>query len=64
MKFGWVMTYPGKEGFFPEISDVDGIMTDKLPKANSRDEAIGSLKDWAKANPETPLTLMKKGVRL
>jgi hypothetical protein len=59
--FGWVMDYPGKEGFFPEIVDREGITLEELPKAPSREAGVKKLKAWADKNPETTLILMKEG---
>lgn len=60
--FGWVMHE--KQGFKPEICNLDGEVVYQLPKQETHEQARGVFRRWAKENPETKLIMMPGDDRL
>ena len=63
IEYGWVMNFPDKPGFFPEIVDEDGKTKVALPKEMSGDKAVAALRQWGKDN-ECVVIHMPSGERL
>ena len=62
-RYVWVMDYPGKSGYSPEIVDADGKTVETLPKQPTREKAVERLREWAKEQDGT-VTLMPSGDKL
>ena len=63
VKFGWVMDYPNKAGFFAEVTDKNGNVVEKFSEQLTRDKAIKRLRQWAHNNKQVTI-LMPSGDKL